>query len=243
MEEERLPLSGHLEELRNRIIKCFIAALGGFLISYAFKGKVFAFLLKPLNQALPPGSSVIFTRLPEAFFTYLMVAVYTGIWIVSPFIIYQLWAFVGPGLYKKEKKHVIPFVIYSSFFFLAGTAFGYFIVFPATFKFLLGFGGDIMKPFPSAREYLSFTVKLLLAFGLVFEFPVLSLLLSRLGIITHSFLSSQRRYAIVIFFIAAAVITPPDVVSQLLMVIPLIFLYELSIILVKLFGGRREEGG
>jgi sec-independent protein translocase protein TatC len=241
MEEKRLPLSGHLEELRNRSIKCFIAAFGGFLISYAFKAKVFAFLLRPLKQALPPGSNVIYTRLPEAFFTYLMVAVYTGLLIVSPFIIYQIWVFVAPGLYKKEQKYVIPFVIYSSFFFLAGAAFGYFIVFPVAFKFLLGFGGDLIKPFPSAREYLSFTVKLLLAFGLIFEFPVVALLLSRLGIITHSFLSSQRRYAIIIFFIISAIITPPDVVSQLLMVVPLVFLYELSIILVKLFGGRRRE--
>lgn len=240
MLDKKLPLTGHLEELRNRIIKIFVAALAGFLISYGFKEPIFAFLLRPLNKALPPGSQVIYIGLTEAFFTYFMVAIYTGLLIASPFIIYQIWAFVAPGLYEREKRHVLPFVFYSTFFFLAGAAFAYFVVFPLAFKFLLSFGGETMKPFPSAKEYLSFTVKMLLTFGLVFEFPVVAVLLSRLGIVTVAFLRSYRRYAILLFFIVAAFITPPDVVSQIMVAIPLIFLYELSILMVWLLGGKRK---
>ena len=241
MVDKKLPFTAHLAELRDRIIKSLVAAFAGFLIAYAFKERVFAFLMVPLEKALPPDSSLIYTGLTEAFFTYLKVSIYSGIMIASPFILYQVWAFIAPGLYEREKRAVIPFVFYSSLFFLAGAAFAYYILFPFLFKFLLSFGKDIMRPFPSAKEYLSFSVKMMLAFGMIFEFPVLTLLLSRLGIITLSTLTKNRRYAIVIFFIAAAFITPPDVISQLMVAIPLVGLYEISIIMVRIGGGEKER--
>lgn len=242
MADKKLPFTAHLAELRDRIIKILVAGFAGFLISYAFKEQIFGFLLKPLNKALPPGSSVIYTGVTEAFFTYLWASLYLGIFIASPFIIYQVWAFVAPGLYMREKRAVLPFIFISIFFFLAGAAFAYYAVFPFAFKFLLSFGAGTLKPLPSAKEYLSFATKLLLAFGIVFEFPTVLLLLSRLGIVTAEFLRQYRRYAILGFFVLAAFITPPDVVSQLLVAVPLVFLYEFSILLVKLIGGPRKGG-
>ncbi len=234
MPDKKLPFTAHLAELRNRIFKSLAAAFIGFLIAYVFKEEVFAFLMRPLIRALPADASMIYTGVMEAFLTYFKVSIYSGILIAWPFILYQIWAFVAPGLYQRERREAFPFIFYSTVFFLAGAAFAYFVLFPVAFKFLLSFGQGVMKPFPTAREYLSFTVKLLLALGLVFQFPVVALMFSRLGILSASSLTRNRRLAIIIFFVAAAVITPPDIVSQIMVAAPLIGLYELTIILVKL---------
>jgi sec-independent protein translocase protein TatC len=238
MDEKKLPLTSHLQELRKRLILSFIAIGVGFGICYAFADSIFNILAAPLMKMMPKGGSLIFTSVAEAFFTYMKVAFIAGIILTSPFILYQIWAFVAPGLYQKEKRYVIPFVLGGSFFFILGVLFGYYVTIPIGFKFLLGYATDFIKPMPSMKEYLSFSIKFLLIFGLVFEFPVVLVLLARIGVVDAKTLARQRKYAILLIFIFAAVMTPPDVISQVLMALPLIGLYELSILLSKIFGKK-----
>jgi sec-independent protein translocase protein TatC len=239
MDEKKLPLTSHLQELRKRLILSFIAIGVGFCLCYAFADKIFNILAAPLMDILKiKGGSLIFISVAEAFFTYMKVAFIAGIIVTSPFILYQIWAFVAPGLYQKEKRYVVPFVLGGSLFFALGVLFGYYVAIPVGFKFLLGYATDFIKPMPSMKEYLSFSIKFLLAFGLVFEFPVVLVLLSKIGIIDAKILARQRKYAILLIFVFAAVMTPPDFISQVLMALPLIGLYELSILLSKIFGKK-----
>jgi sec-independent protein translocase protein TatC len=187
------------------------------------------------------GETLIYTGLPEAFFTYLKVAFLTGLIVASPIILYQFWMFVAPGLYKTERRMMAPVVLLSSLFFIGGALFGYFVVFPWGFKFFLGFATDTIRPLPSMREYFGFSAKLLLAFGLVFELPIVLTFLAKLGIVSVEFLKKNRKYAILIFFAGAAILTPPDVITQIMMALPLMALYEISIIGAKLFGKKKPK--
>ena len=238
MDEKKLPLTAHLQELRKRLILSFIAIGIGFGVCYSFSQTLFDVLAAPLLKVMPTGGSLVFTSVAEAFFTYMKVGFIGGLILASPFVLYQVWAFVAPGLYRHEKKYVFPFVFLGSFFFALGIVFAYFMALPVGYKFLLGYATYIIKPLPSIKEYLSFSVKFLLAFGLVFEFPVVLLILAKIGVIDAKTLARYRRYAILLIFIFAAVMTPPDLISQLLMALPLVALYELSILLAKLFGKR-----
>jgi len=238
MNEKKLPLTAHLQELRKRLILSFIGVGAGFVFCYAFAEAIFDILAAPLLKMMPPGGSLIFTSVAEAFFTYMKVAFIAGLILASPFVLYQIWAFVAPGLYRNEKKYVIPFVLAGSFFFALGIAFGYYVAIPVGFKFLLGYATDLIKPMPSMKEYLSFSIKFLLAFGIVFEFPVVLVLLARIGVVDAKTLARHRKYAILLIFIFAAVMTPPDLISQVLMALPLMGLYELSILLSKIFGKK-----
>ena len=191
---------------------------------------------------MPKGDTFIFTGVAEAFFTYLKVSLIAGILFASPVIIYQLWMFVAPGLYLKEKRLLMPLIILSGFFFVAGSLFGYFFVFPTGFKFFQGYANDTIRFMPSVSQYLSFASKMLLAFGVVFELPIVLVGLSRIGVVTVSFLNKNRKYAILLIFIAAAILTPgPDVFSQLMMALPLMFLYEISILGAFIFGKKKKE--
>ncbi|UCG39278.1 MAG: twin-arginine translocase subunit TatC [bacterium] len=239
MADKKLPFTVHLEELRRRLIVCIVAVLVGFLVCYAFKERIFQFVSIPLVASLPPDNSwMIFTGVTEAFFTYLKVSFLAGFFLSLPVIFYQLWSFIAPGLYSKEKRLVVPFVIFSTLFFVTGASFGYFVVFPFGFQFLLGFATDTIRPFPSLKEYLSFATKLLLAFGMVFELPLISFFLSKAGILTHQTLARNRRYFIVLAFIASAALTPPDVATQLLMAGPLLVLFEISVLVARIFGRK-----
>jgi sec-independent protein translocase protein TatC len=240
MDEQKIPLTSHLQELRKRLVLSFIAVGSGFVICYAFSQTLFNILSQPLLEMMPSGSSLIFTSVAEAFFTYMKVAFIAGLILSSPFVLYQVWAFVAPGLYRQEKRYVIPFVAAGSFFFALGILFAYFVAIPVGFKFLLGYATDFIKPMPSMKEYLSFSIKFLLAFGLVFEFPVVLVLLARIGVVDAKTLARHRKYAILLIFIFAAVITPPDLVSQVLLALPLMGLYELSIFLSKIFGKKKK---
>jgi sec-independent protein translocase protein TatC len=237
-DEDKLPFTSHLEELRKRLIHCFIAVLIGFGISYGFKEKLFEILIHPLMQVMEEGDTLIFTGIPEAFFTLLKVSLLSGIMLAIPVIMYEFWMFVAPGLYKNERKFMLPIVIISSLFFIGGALFGYFIVFPFGFKFLLGFATDTIRPFPSMKEYLGFSAKLLLAFGFVFELPLVITFLARIGLVTVDFLKANRKYAVLIFFIGSAILTPPDVVTQVMMSVPLMILYEISIVGARIFGKK-----
>lgn len=229
-----MPFTEHLAELRKRLIRVFIALGVGFAVCYLFKERLYHFLTIPLNAVLPPDSSMIFTSLPEAFFTYLKVAFFASIILTSPFTLYQMWRFISPGLYPSEKKYVAPFVIFSTIFFIGGSSFAYYLVFPLGFKFFIAFGTEHIKPMLSMKEYLSFSFKLLLAFGIIFELPVLMFFLGRIGMINSKTLITKRKYAILLIFILAALFTPPDVVTQILMALPLLLLYEVSIWVVKM---------
>ena len=238
MDEKKLPLTSHLQELRKRLILSFIGVGLGFVLCYAFAEKLFDILAAPLLKMMPPGGSLIFISVAEAFFTYMKVAFIGGLILASPFVLYQIWAFVAPGLYRNEKRYVIPFILAGSCFFALGILFGYYVAIPVGFKFLLGYATDLIKPMPSMKEYLSFSIKFLLAFGIVFEFPVVLVLLARIGVVRAETLAKKRKYAILLIFVFAAVMTPPDLISQVLMALPLIGLYELSIVLARLFGKK-----
>jgi len=237
-DDEKLPFTAHLEELRNRLIVCFVAIGVGFAISYFFKEKIFEILMRPLTAVMQTGDKVIFTGLPEAFFTYLKVSLLSGLMLSIPVILYEFWMFVAPGLYAKEKRLMTPIVLLSSFFFVGGALFGYFIVFPYGFEFFLSFSNDTIQALPSMREYLSFSAKLLIAFGLAFELPLVLTFMARLGLVSVEFLTKNRKYAILIFFAGAAMLTPPDVVTQIMMGVPLMGLYELSILGARIFSKK-----
>lgn len=232
---------GHLEELRRRIIVCLIAVCITFTASYAFKEKLFEILMMPLLPALG-DQNMIFTGLTEAFFCYLKTAFISGLLFAVPVIMYEMWLFVAPGLYDKEKRLLLPFVFLSSFFFIGGALFGYFIVFPYAFQYLLGFGTEDVKAMPSMREYLSLASLFLFAFGCTFELPLALTLLAKAHIVTASFLSRYRKYAILLIFIGAALITPTtDPFNLFLMAVPLMILYEVGIIGARIFGKKEQK--
>ncbi|ACN17291.1 TatC [Desulforapulum autotrophicum HRM2] len=240
-EEEKSPFTEHLGELRDRLVRSFIAVGVGFVIAYCFKERLFDILTAPLIAAMGEGQKMIFTGLPEAFFTYLKVSLLTGVILATPVLFYEFWMFVSPGLYRKEKRFVLPVVILSIFFFCVGSSFGYFIVFPYGFQFFLGFSSDTIQAMPSMKEYLGFASKMLLAFGFVFELPLVLTFMARMGLVSVEFLKKNRKYAILIFFTGAALITPPDVVTQIMMAIPLMILYEISIIGARVFGKKKDS--
>jgi len=240
--EEKKPFLEHLEELRQRLVICILAVAAGFVISYFFSDRLFLVLIRPLKDALPKGSHLIFTNLPEMFITYLKVSLISGIMLASPVIFYEFWKFVAPGLYQNEKRLLVPFVLCSCVLFLGGAIFGYFVVFPFGFRFFLGFSNEYIKALPSVKQYFSFAMKLLIAFGIVFELPVISYFLTKIGVITPRFLKNNRRYAIVIIFALAAIFTPPDVMTQFMMAVPLILLYEVSIMISKIaYASKKKE--
>lgn len=238
-EDGKQPFTSHLEELRKRLIICFIAVGVGFCLCYGFSKQLFGLLMQPLLAAMPPDEKLVYTGLPEAFFTYLKVAFLAGIFLALPVIMYQLWMFIAPGLYDKERKWVLPIVFLSSLFFIGGALFGYYVVFPFGFKFFMGFASEAIKPLPSVKEYMAFSTKLLFAFGIVFELPLFITFLAKLGIVDTHFLRKQRKYAILIFFVFSAILTPPDVITQVMMSGPLIILYEVSIFGAKIFGKKK----
>ncbi len=240
MKNEKVPFTTHLSELRHcLIISC--AAIGiGTVISFVFSKKIFFLLARPIVKILPEDQPMIFTALTEAFFTYFKVAILSGLVLASPIVFHQIWKFVAPGLYENERRYVIPFVACATLFFILGGLFAYFVVFPIGFKFFLGFSTENLKLLPRMKEYFSFTLKLLLAFGLIFEMPVFSLFFSKIGLINSEMLASKRRYALVLVFVAAAILTPPDIGTQLLMAGPLIVLYEVSIWVAKVFGPKPQ---
>jgi sec-independent protein translocase protein TatC len=232
----------HLNELRVRLMRCLLAAFIGLLACYAFAEQLFILLMNPLVVLLEPtGGSLIYTGLPEAFFTHLKVAAVAGLFLVSPYIFYQLWMFIAPGLYAGERKYIIPIALCSALCFVTGAMFGYFIVFPFGFQFFLGYATDFIRPMPSVREYFSFSTSMLFAFGLIFELPLFMLFLSALGIVTYKSLRKYRKFAILGNFVVAAILTPPDVVSQCLMAGPLCILYEIGIWVAYLFGKKPKE--
>lgn len=224
------PLLEHLSELRTRLVRCLIAVGVGFAGCYAFAERLLGILLKPLTDVLPKGSMLIATSLPEKFFTVMKLALVCGVFVASPYIFYQLWKFVTPGLYKKERRLILPVALATAVCFVGGALFGYFVVFPFGFKFFVDYASDYITIMPTISAYFSLAVTLLFAFGLIFELPVFIFFLTSLGLVTTRTLRKFRRWAILAIFIVSAILTPtPDAINQLLMAGPMCVLYEVGI--------------
>jgi sec-independent protein translocase protein TatC len=234
LDDSKAPLLDHLIELRSRLLRCVWALLLSFAVCYYFSDKLFAFLVQPLYEAYgPAGGKLVYTKLYEAFFVQLKVAIFGAFFLSFPVIANQLWRFVAPGLYAKEKRALLPFLLATPVLFIGGAALAYYVVMPTAFHFFLGFQGDAggvkVEALPSTESYLGLVMQFMLAFGISFLMPVLLMLLNQAGLVTRAQLISLRRYMIVAAVVIAAVLTPPDVVSQLMLAIPLILLYELSL--------------
>jgi sec-independent protein translocase protein TatC len=249
VEDQKMPLLDHLIELRNRLIYSVAALLVGFLACYAFAEYIFAFLVSPLAEVIgqQEGRRMIFTGLTETFFTYVKVAFFAGAFLSFPFVATQLWMFIAPGLYRNEKFAFLPFLIATPILFFLGGALVYYWIFPLAWQFFLSFettgaeGGLPIQLEARVGEYLSLVMKLIFAFGLCFQLPILLTLMARVGLVTSTALRQKRKYALVIVFIVAAVLTPPDLISQIGLALPIIFLYEVSIIAVWLVERRRAK--
>ena len=236
IDSSEAPLLDHLIELRRRMLYCVGALLVTFFVAFYFAEQIFAFLVQPLIAA--GQERVIYTQLFEAFLVQVKVAFFSAIMLSFPVLANQLWQFVAPGLYKREKRALLPFLLATPVLFIGGASFAYFIAIPTALTFLLQYQGDMggiqQDALPSVGNYLSFIMQFLFAFGISFLLPVLLMLLERSGIVTLEQLRSARRYAIVVAFILAAVLTPPDVVSQFLLAVPLILLYEIALIGIRI---------
>ncbi|MFW6020904.1 MAG: twin-arginine translocase subunit TatC [Guyparkeria sp.] len=231
----------HLVELRNRLIKSVAVVFVLFLALFPFRNDLFRLLSDPLSRFLPEDTGMIAVQVASTFFIPLKLAGFTALFIAIPFLLYQLWAFIAPGLYQHERKMVIPLVFSSTILFYIGAAFAYFAVFPVVFGFLAGTGPAEVSYAPDINEYLSFVITMFFAFGFVFEVPVAVVLLILIGVVTPQQLAEKRRYAILVAFIIGAIFTPPDILSQFMMAIPVWFLYELGIIIGRLL--LRQQGG
>ena len=243
MTDATMPLTAHLEELRWRIIKALAAIVVAFPVCYWFSEQIFAFLTRPLVALGNEHLLLIGTSVTEAFFTRLKVTLIAAVFLASPLLFYQAWRFIAPGLYEREKRTTIPFVIAATVFFFAGASFCYVFVFPVAYAFFLEEYQSIgVSPTIRISEYLSFASRMLLAFGVTFELPVVTFFLARIGLVNHRMLISWFRYSIVVIFIVAAVLTPgPDVASQLLLAAPLLVLYLLSIVVAYVVARQRAE--
>lgn len=246
-EQASMPLLDHLVELRRRLMYAIMAFLIAFVVCYHFAGDIFAFLVRPLAELTgeDSNSKIIYTALTEAFFTHVKIGYYAALFLSFPVIASQLWMFVAPGLYRHEKRAFFPFLFATPVLFALGAALAYYLIFPLAWKFFLSFqtpGGEGSLPVelvPKVSEYLSLVLSLTFAFGLAFQLPVLLMLLARVGLLTAAKLVRWRRYAVVLNFVVAAVITPPDVISQVSLAVPLILLYEISIIAVRMMERAR----
>jgi len=242
------PLLAHALEFRRRLIISLVAILVGFVISYIFASEIYGFLVRPLAEATPEGTHrMIYTGLTEAFITYIRLALWGGCILAFPVIAGQIWAFVAPGLYKNERRAFMPFLMATPVLFLLGAAMAYYLVFPMAWKFFLSFevmgsaGTLPIQMEARVSEYLSLAMTIIFAFGLSFQMPVVLVLLARAGLVTSQKLSQFRRYAVVLIFVVAAVLTPPDVFSQIALALPLLLLYEISVLGAKWVEKNRRD--
>ncbi len=243
LDETKMPLLDHLVELRNRLLWCVAAMAVAFGVCLYFAKPIFGFLVQPLLAA--GQGKLIFTDIFEAFFVEIKVAFFAATMVAFPVLATQLWRFVAPGLYSKEKRAFLPFLLMTPVLFTAGAAMAYYLAMPVALEFLLGFSGDVggvsQEALPGVGNYLSFATKFLFGFGVAFLLPVLLMLLERVGILTLAQLKAGRRYAVVGIAVVSAVLTPPDIMSQILLLVPMYLLYEMAILAIMITGRRRAK--
>jgi len=231
----------HLEDLRKRIFYSFLAVVLGVIPCWMFHKVIFDIIARPVTQYLPEGEKLAYTTLMAPFMLYIKISFITAIFLASPFLFLQFWYFIAPGLYKREKKYVIPFVLFTTIFFCLGALFGYFIAFPFACNFFLKMGSDF-QPVITVDKYFSLALRVILGIALVFELPTLVFFLSRMGIITPRWMIKKFKYAVLVIFIVAAIITPtPDMVTQSIIAIPMLILYGVSIIIASIFGKKEKK--
>jgi sec-independent protein translocase protein TatC len=247
IDETEAPLLDHLLELRTRLLRCIMVLGVAFAVCLYFASDIFGFLTQPLLHAFPPGQGkLVYTKLYEAFFVEMKVALFAAFFITFPYLANQLWAFVAPGLYAKEKKAFLPFLIATPVLFTSGAALAYYVVMPTAFRWFLGFegvrgGGIRQEALPAMGDYLSLVMQFILAFGISFLLPVLLMLLNVAGLVTRQQLAQGRRYVIVAVVAVAAVATPPDVVSQLMLAVPMLLLFEGSLVFMRISEKRAAK--
>ncbi len=235
----KMSLIEHLEELRRRILKALLAVVAGFLVCWAFARPIAEVLARPVYAVLPEGERLVFLGVTDAFVLYVKVALLAGFFLSSPIVLYQVWRFVAPGLYQRERSHALPFIFFGTFFFVGGGAFAYFVAFPFALEFLIGMG-EAFEPQITVDRYYRFLMYIILGLGLMFELPIVIFFLARIGVVTPRFLMRHFRWAVLIIFVMAAVITPtPDVINLLLFAVPTILLYLLGVGAAALVG-RKE---
>lgn len=231
----------HLEDLRKRLFYSFVALFIGFVPGWIFAKQLYAILARPVTQYLPEGTLLAFTTLTAPFMLYMKVAFLASLFFMSPFVFLQVWYFVAPGLYRKEKKYTVPFVLMTTFFFSLGALFAYFIVFPWACRFFLTLGRDF-QPVITVDQYFGFALKVILGIALVFELPTLVFFLAKMGLVTARWMVRNFKYAVLLVFVIAAVITPtPDVITQSIVAIPMLALYGLSILIALAVGRGKKK--
>ncbi len=234
-------LKPHLTELRKRLFISVMTVALMFVVCFTFWNQILDFIIAPLQNTLPENQKMVFLEVQEPFFVAMKVAFFTGFLLSLPIIFWQFWLFVAPGLYENEKKYIIPFVVSATFMFLIGAAFCYYVVVPIGFAFLINFGQQLFSAMLNIGGYVGFFTKLVIAFGIAFELPVITFFLAKLGLVDDRMLKNSFRYAIIVIFIFAAVMTPPDILSQFLMAVPLIGLYGLSIFIAARVNPAKNE--
>ena len=243
MDDSRLPLTEHLAELRGRLIRSLLAIGVGFAVSWTFKEEIFRALLAPAVEALGAEGGRLQAIAPaEIFFTYLKGALLGGFVLALPYVLWQVWSFVAPGLYPSEKRMTVPFVLVATLLFLTGAFFGHQIVFPFMFQFLSEFEADFVQPAWSMREVFALTTRMFLAFGIAFELPVVVFFLAIAGIVNVPRLLRGFPYAVLMIFVLGAIITPPDYISQIMIAVPMCLLYLVGVGVAWAFGGKRARG-
>ena len=250
IDSQTSPLLDHIVELRNRLMYSVAAVFVVFCVCYFFAEYIYGFLVDPYAQAVKDDGTdrrLIFTALQETFLTYLKVSFFAAFFVSSPIILIQLWKFIAPGLYENEKKAILPYLVVTPILFLFGGMLVYYLIMPLAIKFFLSFeASSINSALPiqleaKVNEYLSLVMKLIFAFGLSFQLPVVLSLLARVGFVDSNFLKERRKYVVIIIFAAAAILTPPDPITQIGLAIPLLILYELSILSVKIIEKRKDK--
>ena len=224
-----MPLLGHLEELRKCLMRCLIALLLACMACMYFAPWLLDQAMLPLSRVMPENTTFVYTQMPGGFLAHFKVALVAGLFVASPYLFYQLWRFIAPGLYSEERQHTMIAAISSVVFFLGGAAFCYWLVLPFAFPFFLSYSSEKLVAMPNIEDYLSLVLKLLLAFGFIFEMPLFAYVLARIGLVSGKSLRAVRKYAVVTIFTVAAILTPPDVGSQIMLAVPMLLLYELGI--------------
>lgn len=237
-----MTLVEHLGELRFRLTRSAYGIFAGMILCWGFSDRIFTILRKPIQEYLPTGG-LVFTAPMDKFMAHIKIAFVMGLLLSAPYWLYQVWSFIAPALYKKEKKVAAGFIFFGTVQFAMGLAFSYFIVLPMAFKFLMTFGGDVDKPMITIDHYLGFLTQTAVVFGLCFQLPVVISLLGFLGLVSQRFLKEKRRYAVLVIAVVSAIAAPPDALSMVLLLVPMWVLYELSVVLVGIFEKRKAAAG